>query len=261
MTMQFKIYKEPELKDPYMVTGLPGVGYVAKLSADYLIKELKAELFEEFYSSSFPPYVLIKKDGTVELLKNELYYWKDDKLKNDLIIFTGNTQAISPEGQYEISNEVLNRAEKFKVKKLFATAAYVTGRHVEKPKVYGVATEQELVEELKKYEVLPMDAGSISGTNGLLFGLAKLRKIQSICLLSETPGYMTPSGRVLTDVKSAQALLEVLSKMLDIKIDMKPLEKEAKMAEEFVQKMEELERRWAEEMRRSVTPPPKDIYI
>jgi len=259
--MQFKIYKEPELKDPYMVTGLPGVGYVAKLSADYLIKELKAELFEELYSSSFPPYVLIKKDGTVELLKNELHYWKDSKLKNDLIIFTGNTQAISPEGQYEISNEVLNRAEKFKVKKLFATAAYVTGRHVEKPKVYGVATEPELVEELKKYEVLPMDAGSISGTNGLLFGLAKLKKIQSICLLSETPGYMTPSGRVITDVKAAQALLEVLSKMLDIKIDMKPLEKEAKMAEEFVQKMEELERRWAEEMRRSVTPPPKDIYI
>ncbi|MCP8316294.1 MAG: proteasome assembly chaperone family protein, partial [archaeon] len=243
------------------VTGLPGVGYVAKLSADYLIKELKAELFEELYSSSFPPYVLIKKDGTVELLKNELHYWKDSKLKNDLIIFTGNTQAISPEGQYEISNEVLNRAEKFKVKKLFAMAAYVTGRHVEKPKVYGVATELELVEELKKYEVLPMDAGSISGTNGLLFGLAKLKKIQSICLLSETPGYMTPSGRVITDVKAAQALLEVLSKMLDIKIDMKPLEKEAKMAEEFVQKMEELERRWTEEMRRSVTPPPKDIYI
>jgi uncharacterized protein (TIGR00162 family) len=259
--MQFKHYKEPEFKDPYMVTGLPGVGYVAKLSADYLVKELKAELFEEFYSPSFPPYVLIKKDGTVELLKNEFYYWKGDKSKNDLIIFTGNTQAISPEGQYEIADEVLKRAEKFKVKKLFATAAYVTGRYVEKPKVYGVATEPELVEELKKYEVLSMDAGSISGTNGLIFGLAKLRKIQSICLLSETPGYMTPSGRVLSDVKAAQALLEVLSKILDIKIDMKPLEKEAKMAEDFVQKMEELERRWTEEMRRSVTPPPKDIYV
>ncbi|MGQ9469779.1 MAG: proteasome assembly chaperone family protein [Nitrososphaerales archaeon] len=261
MPMQFKIYKELELNDPYMVTGLPGIGYVAKISTDYLIKQLKAELFEELYSSSFPPYVLIKKDGTVELLKNELYYWKDDRLKNDIIIFTGNTQAVSPEGQYEVANEVLNRAEKFKVKKLFAAAAYVTGKYVEKPKVYGATTEPELVEELKKYEVLPMDAGSISGTNGLLFGLAKLRKIPSICLLSETSGYMSPSGRVIADVKSAQALLEVLTKILDIKIDMRPLEKEAKMAEEFVQKMEELERRWTEEMRRSVTPPPKDIYV
>ncbi|MEM3710177.1 MAG: PAC2 family protein, partial [Nitrososphaerales archaeon] len=85
--------------------------------------------------------------------------------------------------------------------------------------------------------------------------------IQSICLLSETPGYMTPSGRVLTDVKAAQALLEVLSKMLDIEIDTKPLEEEAKMTEEFVQKLEELERRWIEEMRKSVAPPPKDIYL
>ncbi|MEM3437426.1 MAG: proteasome assembly chaperone family protein [Nitrososphaerales archaeon] len=259
--MQSKIYKEPELKEPYMVTGLPGIGYVAKLSMDYLIKELRAELFEELYSSSFPPYVLIKKDGTVELLKNEFYYWKDTKSKNDLIIFTGNTQAISPEGQYEVTYEVLNRAEKFKVKKLFATAAYVTGRYVEKPKVYGVVSEPELLKDLKKYDIIPMDAGSISGTNGLLFGLAKLKGIQSICLLSETPGYMTPSGRVLTDVKAAQALLEVLSKMLDIEIDTKPLEEEAKMTEEFVQKLEELERRWIEEMRKSVAPPPKDIYL
>lgn len=110
------------------------------------------------------------------------------------------------------------------------------------------------MEELKKYEVLQMDAGSISGTNGLLFGLAKLRNIKSVCLLSETPGYVTPSGQILADVKSAQALLEVLSKMLDIRIDMRPLEKEAKLAEEFIQKTEELERRWAEEMRKSMTP-------
>ncbi|MGQ9718401.1 MAG: proteasome assembly chaperone family protein [Nitrososphaerales archaeon] len=260
--MQYKIYKEPELKDPYMIVGLPGIGYVAKLSADYLVKELKAELFEEMYSSSFPPYVIIKKDGTVELLKNEFYYWKNGESKKDLIIFTGNVQPVSPEGQYEVANEVLDRAEKFKIKKLFAMGAYVTGRPVEKPKVYGVATEPELVEEIKRYEVSFMDSGSISGANGLVFGLAKLRGIQSVCLLSETPGYMDASGHTLADAKSAQALLKVLGKLLDIKIEMEPLEKEAKLTEKFVQEIEELERQ-TEEMRRTTTPtpPPKDIYF
>ncbi|MCP8318255.1 MAG: proteasome assembly chaperone family protein [Candidatus Methylarchaceae archaeon HK01B] len=258
--MRSRLYKEPQLKDPYMITGLPGIGYIAKLSVEYLIKELKAELFGELYSSSFPSYVLIRKDGTVELLKNEFYYWKDDKSKNDLILFTGNTQAISSEGQYEVANEVLNRAEKFKVEKLFALAAYVIDKPVKKPKVYGAVTEQELLEEVKKYKVSPMNVGSITGTNGLLFGLAKLRDIQSICLLSETPGYRTSSGHFLADVRSAQSLLEVLSKMLDIEIDMRPLEKEAKVAEEFIRKMEELERQQAEMMHKAVTPPPKDIY-
>jgi len=259
--MRYKLYKEPQLKDPYMITGLPGIGYVAKLSVNYLIKELKAELFEELYSSSFPPYVIIKKDGTVELLKNEFYYWKDDKLKNDLVIFTGNTQAISPEGQYEVANEVLNRAEKFKVKKVFTMAAYVTDKPVKTQKVYGAATELELLKELEKYEVISMEAGSITGTNGLLFGLAKLRNMRSICLLSETCGCNLSSNHVLADVRPAKALLEVLSKILEIKIDMEPLEKEARIAEEFTQKIEELERQQAEMMRRSVSPPPKDIYI
>ena len=57
-----------------MVTGLPGIGYVAKLAVDHLLKELKAELFEDLFCPSFPPYVIIRKDGTVELLKNEFYY-------------------------------------------------------------------------------------------------------------------------------------------------------------------------------------------
>ncbi|MCP8323531.1 MAG: proteasome assembly chaperone family protein [Candidatus Methylarchaceae archaeon HK02M2] len=258
--MEIKIYKEPELKEPYMITGLPGIGYVAKLSVDYLIKELNAELFGELYSKSFPSYVLIKKDGTVELLKNEFYYYKNENLNNDLIIFTGNVQAISPEGQYEVSNEVLDMAEKFKVKKLFALAAYITHKTIKKVHVYGAATEQKLLEELKKYEISSMDAGSITGTNGLLFGLAKLRNIQSICLLSETPGYRTPSGQVLADVKSAQALLKVLSRIVNIKIDMEPLEKEVKLSEEFNRKIEELKRQEVEKMQKDITPPPKDIY-
>lgn len=260
--MDFKIYKEPQLKDPYMVTGLPGIGYVAKISADYLIEELKAELFEEIYSSSFPPYVLIGKDGVVELLKNEFYYWKNTKLKNDLIIFTGNIQALTPEGQYEIAKEVLNRAEKFKVKKLFTMAAYVTNKPVTKPKVYGAVTHVELLEELKKYEVIQMDVGGISGTNGLIFGLAKLKNIPAICLLSETPGYVTPSGYAVIDPKAAQSLLEVLCKMLDIEIDLKPIEERVKMAEEFIQQLEEKERYWSELMRKATKPsPPKDIYL
>jgi len=110
---------------PYMVTGLPGAAGVAKLSADYLVKQLKGELFEELYSDAFPPHVLITKDGTVELLRNELYHCKDSKAKNDLIVFTGNTQAVSPEGQYEVANETIARAKRLGVVKLLATAAYV----------------------------------------------------------------------------------------------------------------------------------------
>lgn len=248
---------------PYMVTGLPGAAGVAKLSADYLVKQLNGELFEELYSDAFPPHVLIRKDGTVELLRNELYYCKNWKSKNDLVIFTGNTQAVSPEGQYEVANETIARARKLGVVRLFATAAYVVEKPPDKPRVHGAASDPSLIQELKEYGVVPMDAGSITGTNGLLFGLATLQGIPSVCLLSETPAYTTPTGRFLVDAKAAQALLEVLTKMLQIEIDMKPLEEEAKLSEELMQRMEEIEQRTIEEVRRAATPrPPKDqMYV
>ena len=261
--MRSRLRMEIKPERPYMVTGLPGAAGVAKLSADYLVKQLKGELFEELYSDAFPPHVLIRKDGTVELLRNELYYCKDSKSKNDLIVFTGNTQAVSPEGQYEVANETIARARKLGVVRLFATAAYVVEKPPEKPRVHGAASDQSLIEELKDYGVAPMDAGSITGTNGLLFGLATLQGIPSVCLLSETPAYTTPTGRFLVDAKAAQALLEVLTKMLQIEIDMKPLEEEAKLSEEFMQRMEEIEQRAIEEVRRAAAPrPPKEqMYV
>jgi hypothetical protein len=234
-----------------MVTGLPGAAGVAKLSADYLVKQLKGELFEELYSDAFPPHVLIQKDGTVELLRNELYYCKDTKSKNDLIVLTGNTQAVSPEGQYEVANETITRAKRLGVVKLFATAAYVVEKPVEKPTVHGAASDVTLIEELKQFGVVPMETGSITGTNGLLFGLATLQKIPSVCLLSETPAYTTPTGRFVVDAKATKALLEVLTKILGIEIDMKPLGEEAKLSEEFIRRMEEIEQRTIDEVRKA----------
>lgn len=251
--MRSKVRIEIKPEHPFMVTGLPGAAGVAKLSADYLVKQLNGELVEELYSDAFPPHVLIKKDGTVELLRNELYYCRNTRSKNDLIVFTGNTQAVSSEGQYEVADQTIARAKRFGVERLFATAAYVVEKAVEKPTVHGAASDPILIEELKQYGVVPMDTGSITGTNGLLFGLAALEGIPSVCLLSETPAYATPTGRFVVDAKATKALLEVLTRILGIEIDMKPLDEEAKLSEEFTRRMEEIEQRTIDEVRKAVS--------
>jgi len=250
--MKIISYKEPKLHNPLLVSGLPGIGYVAKLSVDYLREQLNAELFEEIYSPYFPPYVLIRKDGIVELLRNELYFWKNKESGNDLVIFTGNVQAGSPEGQFEIVDEVLRRARGLGVTKLFALAAYVGHGYVETPRVFGAVTDPSLAEDLRRFGVLLMEEGSISGTNGLLFGHAKLWGIQGVCLLGETPAYVTPSGRAVVDAKAAKAVLEILTKILNIDVDMAPLEEQAKLTEEFVHRIEEMTRRAVEEAQRAV---------
>ena len=64
--------KEVTLKDPIFVEGLPGVGHVGKLVADHMVEELQAEKIMEIYSPHFPPQVMVREDGTIKQVRNEI---------------------------------------------------------------------------------------------------------------------------------------------------------------------------------------------
>jgi len=254
MNVEIKILKKFALKEFVLVSGLPGISYIGKLSVDYLIQQLKAELVGEVYSKYFPPYVLIREDGLVELLRNELHLFRDEAA-GDLMFFSGNSQAFSPEGQYEVAETLLDWAVAHGVKKVFSLAAYVTDRTFETPNVYGTATSSEALEELKKQGVMPLDQGIISGENGLIMGLAKKRDVEAVCLLGETRGYQTPAGQYIIDAKATKAVLNRLTSILNLKVDMEPLDKQAKEMDDIIAKMAEVERRIKEEMSESAKKP------
>ncbi len=247
MNVEIKLLKNFEPKDFILISGLPGIAYVGKLSVDYLIQQLKAELIAEVYSKYFPPYVIIKKDGLVELLRNELHFLRNENAKG-LVFFSGNSQAFSPEGQYEIANTLLDWAVSNGLKKVFSIAAYVTQGTFEIPKIYGTATSNSALEELKKMGVIPLDQGVISGENGLIMGLAKKRNVEAVCLLGETRGYQTPTGQYIIDAKATKAVLNLLKSLLNLKVDLEPLDKQAKEMDAVLAKMSEIERRIKEEM-------------
>src|SRR4030042_6112473 len=98
MNAEIKLLKSFTPNELVLVCGLPGTAYIGKLSVDYLIQQLKAELIGEVYSKHFPPYVIIKEDGLVELLRNELHLFKTETGQS-IVFLSGNAQAFSPEGQ------------------------------------------------------------------------------------------------------------------------------------------------------------------
>jgi len=53
MVCVVRMLEKPKLNDPVLIEGLPGIGFVANISALHLIQELKAKLFAEIHSSSF----------------------------------------------------------------------------------------------------------------------------------------------------------------------------------------------------------------
>lgn len=239
METTVRIYEKPQLRSPVMICGLPGIGSVAWLAANHIVKELKAEFFGEILSPTFSPKVWLADDGTVKLTKGDLHFWKNSKPEHDLIIFTANEQPYSPEGQYTLAEKVLEVGQEFQLHRLITMGGMATEKFAERPKVYGGATEADLVKELETYGVLKLAGGAITGTNGLLFGLAKPRKIPAVCLLSETPGYLS------FDANAARAALEVICKMLGIELDMAILERQAKENVETMQKAREVSRAFA----------------
>lgn len=236
MQTEVRYYHQPKVNKPVMVCGLPGIGSVAWLAVNHLQKELKAELFAEVFSPMFSPKVWLTDDGVVKLMKGEFYFWKNKKSGADLLIFSANEQPYSPEGQYELAEVVLDLAQKFEVKRVITMGGMATDKFTEQPKVYVGGTEVGLVKELEGYGAVKLAGGAITGTNGLIFGLAKPRKLPAICLLAETPGYLS------LDANAAKAALELSSRLLKISLDLSVLDKQAKENAEAVQRAGDLSR-------------------
>ena len=226
--------KEQKLVNPVLIEGLPGVGNVGKLAADHLIDETGAEKIAEIYSKHFPPQVLVEDSGVIRQVNNELYYLKNP----DILILGGDYQGLTSEGQYELADIVLNIAEKFGVKKIFTLGGYGLGRMIKRHGVLGAATNTHLVKEMKKYGVVfpKGEPGSgIIGASGLLLGLGMLRGMGGVCLMGETSGNFV-------DPKAARAVLEVLTKVLRIKIDFSKLDEKAAAIERIASKMKDMEK-------------------
>ena len=75
--------KMPETDNPILIGGLPGIGNVGKIAADYLIEKLSMEKICDIFSQYLPPQIFIDDEGVTHLSRNSLYYKKIDGKKRD----------------------------------------------------------------------------------------------------------------------------------------------------------------------------------
>jgi hypothetical protein len=227
-----------ELNSPILIEGLPGLGLVGKIAIRHLVKQLKAEKFAYLYSPHFPYFVIVSKKGNVRLLRGTFYFWKNKDGKNDLILFTGDSQAQTIEGQYEISDRILNFAKQHDVKLIITIGGYRMEAK-DKPKVVAAATDEELLNRALKAGAEVSPTGSpIVGTAGLILGLSHFRGIDALCLLGETRGY-------LPDPRSARSVLEILQSMLGFDANLAGLDEEIAKGDKMVSRLQKIEERRA----------------
>ncbi len=247
------------LRRPVLVEGLPGVGNVGKLAADYLREQLPAKPLATIFSKFFPPQVYVNEEGIVRLVSNDLTYWKSPKPDGrDLLVLGGDYQGISPEGQYEITDRVLDFCRGLGVTEVFTLAGFAQGKIVEAPRVLGAATSPARVEAMKKHGVVFSrndPGGGLIGASGLFLGLGRLYGMEGVCLMGETSGYFV-------DPRSAEAILRILVRTLDLDLDFTAIEAKAAEIDRIAHKVQEAEGRGGEGAPSGPSAPREDLgYI
>jgi uncharacterized protein (TIGR00162 family) len=232
-------YEEPELNRPILIEGLPGVGNVGKIAADFLADKLGAKHFATVVSKHFPPQVLIDSEGIGVMACNELLYAKDvGESHLDVIFLLGDFQAATAEGQFLVCNELMNEVFlRYDVSTVFTLGGYGTGKIVDDAAVLGAATDIQTRDKLAPYGVTfrPGEpAGGIIGASAVLLGLAQFHGIEGACIMGETSGY-------LVDYKSASKVLDVLERLLGTKLDRTEFNEKCQQVDFIAGKVKEME--------------------
>ncbi|MEM0129918.1 MAG: proteasome assembly chaperone family protein [Thermoplasmatales archaeon] len=229
-----RLVEDVKLKNSVLLVGLPGIGNVGKISADFLIENIKAKKLVDVFSVHLPPQVLINEESSARLVRNELYYKK--RKEGDLIIFTGDFQGLTSQGQYEICYKVLELSKKLDVKKIVTLGGYQIGKLMEIPRVLGAYTSEDMKNEVEKLGVIfskNEPGGGIVGGAGLILGLGyELFDIPGVCLMGETSGYFT-------DPKSAKQVTKVVVDYLGLNADVSIFDEKIKEIEDITNRMME----------------------
>ncbi len=225
----------PELSKTIFIEGLPGVGNVGKIAAEHLAGKLDAERFACIYSPDFPPQVTIGEDGVADFARNELWYAKADG--KDVVFLLGDYQGSSPDGQFLVCHDVMEELLKYDLSEIITLGGYGTGAIVTEPRVFGAVSH---IDVRTAYEALGVTfephepKGGIVGASAMFLAFGQMYGIDAVCLMGETSGYFV-------DHKSASEVLGIVTKRLNIEIDMQELDTHAAMIDELNQKVKELE--------------------
>jgi uncharacterized protein (TIGR00162 family) len=219
-----------KLRRGVLITGLPGIGLIGQVVGRYLVEDIKAEKIANLFSPHFPHQVFMTKKGGMRIIKNSFYLHRGKK--HDILILLGDIQAVSSVGQYEVVGVILDYCRKIGITEILTVGGYSTGKIAEDRKIFGVTTTEELRTKLKKHGVVFGEAkGSIVGAAGLLPALGKLHGIPGACIMGETHGSYVDTG-------SARQIVVMLSKYLELKIDIKKLDQRAKESQKALKQVQ-----------------------
>lgn len=204
-------------RNPIIIEGFPGFGFVSTITTEFLIEHLNAKLIGRLEDDRLVPMVAIHNTKLIEPLG--IYY---DKTHNILIFHTvTNLQGL----EWEIAAKLIILARDLKAKEVISIEGVAS--QSEETNTYYYACSSDIEKKFKKIRVDPLKEGIIMGVTSAL--LLKAR-----CPLS---AIFVETHSNLPDSRAAAKVIEVLDKYLNLNVDYKPL---LEKAEQFESKIKGL---------------------
>ena len=226
----------PQLKEPIVIVGWPGMGEVAYRSVLFLREVMGFKLFAKVEAKDFfkPAAVTVEK-GVLELpsLPAGLFYYLKRPKAQDIILFLGEAQPPLEHAE-KMSLAIVNFVKKYKAKMLITFAAKPEPiDHKANPSVWIAATDDDILKSFSKFKLKILDEGQISGLNGIILGIGKKKGLKGTCLLGEIPFYTVQ----IENPKACTNILKIISEKLGLNLNLSPLQERGKFIEEEIEKL------------------------
>jgi len=229
-------YKEVDLSNSMLVVAFPTVGLISSIAGHYIIDSLKLEEIGAITSRHFMPVTVIYKANPsppVRIYAGKKTCGPDGSCEQITVIIS---EFMPP---FDIIKPLVEKILKWADEKGCQSIVALEGTHAigdklkKELKIYGVGSNPEMKQILKKHKINETMEGMITGVTGVLLYEGVLRQNNVLCLLTE-------AHASFPDSRAAGNLLEKLDIMLPgIKIDPKPLYKEAEQIEKNIRKFME----------------------
>jgi proteasome assembly chaperone (PAC2) family protein len=170
------------------------------------------------------------KGGVIQPVRkprNRFFLWTDPNKKHDLVVFVGEAQP--PVGKFAFCRQLIAYGKELGVERVFTFAAMATRMHPEhESRVFGAATDQANLDELRRLELDILEDGRVGGLNGVLLGAAAEAGLHGACLLGEMPHIFAQ----VPFPKASHAILDVFRTIAGVELDLTELNEEAQRVEE-----------------------------
>lgn len=205
-------------KNPIIIEGFPGFGFVSTIVTEFLIKHLNAKRIGDISSNKVAPMIAIHDSELVDPL--EVFY--DNK--HNIIILRALSSVSGAE--WEIAEMIIDIAKKLKAKEVIGIEGVASEGLGKGSKVYYFTNQKK--EKFKSINIENFKNGVIVGVTGAL--LLNAKELPLTCIFVD-------ANPAMPDSRAAGEIVKVLDNYLGLKIDYKPL---IKAAENFENKLKQL---------------------